>query len=50
MHPTSYTKLKTLHKEVAAKLNAAIKNKKSIMVQNQFEKQLLQIKQKLYSC
>ena len=50
MHHTTHSKLKTLHKEVATKLNAAIKNKKSIMVQNQFEKQLLQIKKKLEGC
>ena len=49
MHPVTHTKLKTLHK-VAIKLNAAIKNKKSIIVQNQFEKQLLQIKKKLEGC
>ena len=49
MPPTTHTKLKTLHK-VTAKLNAAIKNKISIMVQNEFEQHLLQIKQKLESC
>tara|TARA_B110000114_G_C15043797_1_gene378305 strand:+ start:816 stop:968 length:153 start_codon:yes stop_codon:yes gene_type:complete len=41
------TKLIKLYIEVSEKLNTAIQNKKSIIVQNSFEKKLLQIQQQL---
>ena len=39
--------LMTLHKKTTIKLNIAIRNKKSLTVQNNLENKLLQIQQKL---
>lgn len=40
-------KLMTFHRKITGKLNIAIRNKHSLIVQNNFERQLLQIQQKL---
>lgn len=40
-------KLMTFYKKITGKLNIAIRNKHSLIVQNNFERQLLQIQQKL---
>jgi hypothetical protein len=40
-------KLITLHKKITVKLNIAIKNKQNLIVQNNFERQILKIQQKI---
>ncbi len=40
-------KLMTLHRKITGKLNIAIRNKLNLTLQNNIERQLLQIQQKL---